>query len=282
MRHVVRISDGLGNQMFQYAFAYALQRTTNDEVLIDPLFWGTSLRRYQLDNYNITLNDRLVSETTDYLLGFGIRNGRRFKDSFRKYLIRKHYVLIKEKEIMAYDEEALRPKNNSFFEGFWQTYLYFDAYRDDIKKELTRTTPLSSRAIQYINEVKQCNSVSLHIRRTDYVREEGNVALKLKYYEKALDILDKKYDEYKLFIFTDDAEFVRKSFLLKDYTLVEGLSDIDDFEVMKNCKHHITANSTFSWWAAYLADDGEVIAPRVDIWGKDYYPKNWTVIEAEV
>ena len=80
LQHVVRISDGLGNQMFQYAFAYALARRTGAEVLIDPLFWGTSLRKYQLEEFKVTNTKRMVSRVWDYILGFGPRNGRRFKD----------------------------------------------------------------------------------------------------------------------------------------------------------------------------------------------------------
>ena len=106
IQHVVRISDGLGNQLFQYAFAYALARKTGAKVLIDPLFWGTSLRKYQLEEFSITKTERMVGKVTDYILGFGPRNGRRFKDQYRQRLIRKKYRLVQEKQIMHLDESS--------------------------------------------------------------------------------------------------------------------------------------------------------------------------------
>ena len=99
MHHAVRITDGLGNQMFQYAFAYALSRSTGDEVLIDPVFFKNGLRQYQLDNYNIKM-DRLVSRKLDYLLGFGPRDGGKFKKKYREYLIPKRFSVIEEKKFM--------------------------------------------------------------------------------------------------------------------------------------------------------------------------------------
>ena len=283
MQHVVRISDGLGNQMFQYAFAYALQRETGDEVLLDPLFWGTSLRKYDLDKFNISLDKRMVSTTLDYWLGAGPRNGRKFKNLYREYLIKHRYDLFNEKEIMSYDKEALLPQCNTYYIGFWQTAQYFDKYKNDIIKEFNRTTGISERAREYIAKIQTCNSVSVHVRRTDYVRDTGNVALSMAFYDEAIDYFKEKYADVRFFIFTDDKEYVRSKFANLNHELVEGLSDLDEFEVMKNSMHHINANSTFSWWASYLSNtNGEVVVPLVDIWNKDFYPEKWIKMNAYV
>lgn len=283
LQHVVRISDGLGNQMFQYAFAYALARRTGARVLIDPLFWGTSLRKYQLEEFQVTNTKRMVSQAWDYVLGFGPRNGRRFKDRYRQFLIRKKYQFIKEKQIMHYDEKLLSQTKSSFYMGFWQTPRYFEAYYEELKSQFVRKKGISAVAANYQKRIQEEVSVALHIRRTDYVRQEGNVALGLSFYEKALEQMQKQLGSFQLFVFTDDKEFVKENFKLREYILVEGACDLDEFELMKQCDHHIIANSTFSWWAAYLGKDkgGIVYAPCTDIWSEEFYPKEWQLINTK-
>lgn len=283
MRHIVRISDGLGNQMFQYAFAYALHRHTGDEVLIDPLFWGTSLRKYQLDIFDITLKKRFISPAKDYILGFGPRNGRKFKEKYRLYLVDKYYETITEQGQMIYDPQMLKPENSTFYLGFWQNPRYFDAFYDDIKRQFCYNKILSEQCHQYKEKINSNVSVALHIRRTDYVREVGDATLGLSFYKKALEELDDKLGNYNLFIFSDDKDYVRNNFYLKDYVLVENVSDTEEFELMRMCDHHIIANSTFSWWAAYLGENkgGIVYAPRTAIWSSDFYYDNWNLIDTE-
>lgn len=284
IQHVVRISDGLGNQMFQYAFAYALSKRTGAEVLIDPLFWGTSLRKYQLEEFQVTNTKRLVSRVWDYVLGFGPRNGRRFKDGYRQYLIRKKYQLVQEKQIMHYDDSVWSQTESCFYMGFWQTPLYFEAYYDELKREFTRKKGLSAKAVEYQTRIRERVSVALHIRRTDYVRQEGNVTLKFDFYEEALQRMQMQIGDFQLYVFTDDKQFVKENFRLREYVLVDGVCDLDEFELMRQCNHHIIANSTFSWWAAYLGENkgGIVYAPCTGIWSEEFYPKEWNLIDTKV
>ncbi|WP_286080066.1 alpha-1,2-fucosyltransferase [Parablautia intestinalis] len=283
LQHVVRISDGLGNQMFQYAFAYALARRTGAEVLIDPLFWGTSLRKYQLEKFKVTNTKRMVSRVWDYILGFGPRNGRRFKDGYRQFLIRKKYQLIKEKQVMCYDENLVSQTRPSFYMGFWQTPRYFEAYYEELKSQFVRKKNISVQALDYQKRIQEETSVALHIRRTDYVRQEGNAALGFEFYEEALHRMQDRLGAFQLFVFTDDKEFVKKNFKLREYVLVDKVCDLDEFELMRQCDHHIIANSTFSWWAAYLGMDkgGIVYAPCTGIWSQEFYPKEWNLIDTK-
>lgn len=280
MQHAVRISDGLGNQMFQYAFAYALSRKTNAKVVLDPLFWGTSLRKYQLEEFHISLTQKMVSRFWDYLLGFGPRNGRRFKERYRQHTIRKNYQLYTEKQIMHYDETVWNQTQPTFFMGFWQTPRYFEDYYEDLRMQFTMKRPLSVQAGHYMDQIKQGISVALHIRRTDYVRKEGNATLQFRFYEEALTRLSEVLGDFSLFVFTDDKEFVKENFHLHNYILIENVSDLEEFELMKSCAHHIVANSTFSWWAAYLGENkgGIVYAPCTGIWSEEFYPKEWNLI----
>ena len=283
MKHVVRISDGLGNQMFQYAFAYALARRTGAEVLIDPLFWGTSLRKYQLEEFHIKNTKRFIPRAWDYVLGFGPRNGRRFKDRYRQRLIRKKYQLFQEKQIMHYDKTVASQTNPSFYLGFWQAPQYFEAYYEELKSQFIRKKSIDSDALIYQQQIQKGVSVALHIRRTDYVRQEGNVTLPFYFYKEALQRMQNELGDFQLFIFTDDKEFVKEKFSLREYTLVEGICDLDEFELMRQCDHHIIANSTFSWWAAYLGENkgGIVYAPCTDIWSSEFYPKEWNLIDTK-
>lgn len=280
MQHAVRISDGLGNQMFQYAFAYALSQKSNAKVVLDPLFWGTSLRKYQLEEFHIALTRKMVSPFWDYLLGFGLRNGRRFKERYRQHSIRKNYQLYTEKQIMHYDASVWNQTQPTFFMGFWQTPRYFEDYYEDLRMQFTMKRPLSVQAGHYMDQIKQGISVALHIRRTDYVRKEGNATLQFRFYEEALNRLKKELGDFQLFVFTDDKEFVKENFHLHNYILIENVSDLEEFELMKGCAHHIVANSTFSWWAAYLGENkgGIVYAPCTGIWSEEFYPKEWNLI----
>lgn len=283
MRHAVRISDGLGNQMFQYAFAYALQKRTGDSVKIDPFFFKNGLRKYQLDNYNISI-ERLISKQKDYILGFGPRDGGKFKKAYRNYIINKYYKLVEENKFMQFDEEKIYPDVDSFYLGFWQTPKYFDEYYDDLINEFKRVYPLSQEADQLLEVVKDELSVSLHIRRTDYVGDDFDSSLNFEFYRKALEEITKQIGDFRLFIFSDDKDYVKNHFDIMPYTLVEGLSDIDEFEIMRNCKHHIMANSTFSWWATYLAKDkgGIVFVPSVTCWKDEFYIDKWNKIETNL
>ena len=98
----------------------------------------------------------------------------------------------------------------------------------------------------------------------------------------ALDQMKEKLGDFKLFIFTDDKEFVRERFHLCEYELVEDVTDLEEFVLMQQCKHHIIANSTFSWWAAYLSENkgGVVFAPVADMWTEDFFLPQWNCVKA--
>jgi len=284
MKSVVRISEGLGNQLFQYAFAYSYARRTGHDIVIDPFFWGTSLRDYELGRFQIKYTKRFVSPALDYLLGFGPRNARRYKERYRDRKIKKHYRFTPEKQIMKYDDKIYQAKEPAYFQGFWQSPCYFDEFYEEIREQFTLKKTLSGRAEAYAGQMAESNSVSLHIRRTDYDRDVGNVCLDKDYYRRALAGMERAVGPFRLFLFTDDKDFARKHFDLHEYVLVEGVEDIEEFALMQKCKNHIVANSSFSWWGAYLAEQkgGVVFAPVADIWGGDFYPREWNLIQASV
>lgn len=284
MQSVIRISDGLGNQLFQYAFGYSFAKKTGQTIVLDPFFWGTSLRSYQLYKFRIQYRERFIHPALDYILGFGPRNARRYKEKYRNKKIREKYHMKVEKQNIIYDNSVYQQNAPTYFQGFWQTPRYFDEFYDEIKKQFTLIGNLSNKAESYARQMKESNSVSLHIRRTDYDRELNNVCLDSSFYNKAINEMQKNIGDFELFVFTDDKKFVKEAFNLHDYTLVEDLNDIEEFALMHKCKNHIVANSTFSWWGAYLAENkgGVVFAPVVDIWTEEFYPREWNLIQASV
>ena len=284
---IVRISDGLGNQLFQYAFGYSLYKRTGKGFIIDPMYSGI-LRHYQLDAFHIDFDKRFVGEKTDNILGLGARNSARFRLKYRDCKIRcEKYKLIKETAPMKYDETVYQDMP-SYYMGFWQSYEYFDAFYDDIRRQFRLKKKISAKAQEYDDKIQNLvlgmQSVSLHIRRTDYNRTQNNVCLTDAFYKQALESMQREIGDFALFIFTDDKDFVRENFHFHEYTIVEGLSDLEEFDLMQKCQNHIIANSTYSWWGAYLAEDkgGIVYAPVSDIWTEAFYLPQWRTINTQV
>ncbi|MDE7324450.1 MAG: alpha-1,2-fucosyltransferase [Lachnospiraceae bacterium] len=284
--NVVRISDGLGNQLFQYAFGYSLYKRTGKELLIDPMYSG-KLRHYQLDSFQIDFRQRFVGEKADYVLGLGARNAAPLRLKCREQKIRRgRYPVVKEPCPMRYDESVYQD-DAAYYIGFWQSHQYFDAYYDDIKRQFQYKEPLSAQAMAYLEKIRtDANgaSVSLHIRRTDYNRTQNNVCLGDVFYRQALERMQRETGSFALYIFTDDKYFVRESFAFHDFVLIEGVSDLEEFVLMQKCRNHIIANSTYSWWGAYLADNkgGVVCAPVSDIWTDEFYLPQWNKIDTQV
>ncbi len=284
--NVVRISDGLGNQLFQYAFGYSLHKRTGRQLRIDPMYSG-KLRHYQLDSFSIAFGQRFVGETLDAVLGLGARNAAPFRLKYREQKIRHGgYTVVKEASPMNYDVGAYRD-NACYYIGFWQAYPYFDAYYEEIKRQFQYKYALSPQAESYLEKIqagRQGVSVSLHIRRTDYDRAQNNVCLGDVFYRQALERMQQETGGFTLFVFTDDKDFVREHFPWQEYILVAGVSDLEEFVLMQKCRHHIIANSTYSWWGAYLAEEkgGIVYAPVSDIWTDKFYLPQWHKIETQV
>ena len=136
MSNVFRISDGLGNQLFQYACAYSMYKKTGKKIIIDPMYSG-KLRTYQLDEFKIDFDKRFVNKHLDFVLGAGRRNSAPLKLWYRNRKIKaKKYSVIKETGNMVYDE-TIYSQDDKYFIGFWQSYKYFDEYYEDIKRQFT-------------------------------------------------------------------------------------------------------------------------------------------------
>jgi tetratricopeptide (TPR) repeat protein len=236
--NTIRLCGGLGNQLFQYAFG-KVQETNGIKVKYD-LFWFKKpqvfSRPYLLDKFQVNVS------TINY-------NRTQKK--------------IKEKK---YAPDLLK-LDNHYFDGYWQYFEYYKNIIPLLKKEFcVRENLLTKEFFELKEEVTNCNSIALHVRRGDLLINDRDYAQELEYYERALDCMNTLKTDCKVFVFSDDMEWCKENF--KDATFVT-LVDYLSFELMKFCKHFIITNSTFSWWTSLLCEneDKTIIAPKM--WRSD-------------
>ena len=228
--NVIKVYGGLGNQMFQYAFGKA-QEQLGIEVEFDSNPRGDASKRpFVLDKFNTNIK-------------FGSLNSRRITKE-RKTGFRKDLLL----------------RNNTGFVGYWQHPDYSRNIMPLLRKEFcVKEEFYTEEFLRLKDEIANFNSVSLHVRRGDYVTI-GMFVTKLEYYLTAIKFIRAVKENPVIYVFSDDIPWCKENFTDVEYIHLE---DYLDFELMKSCKHNIITNSTFSWWAARLNEnpDKTVIAP---------------------
>lgn len=266
---IVRIWEGLGNQLFQYAYARALQLRTGARVYLDSdrcykeELEGHRLQRpYGLVNFNIKISQYKKMDKFFFFL----RN-KTYIEKIGFYLSKKKYAPIHfyRETTLEYKESLKFIKGNYYLMGWFQNEEYFKEYRELLLKELkTKKKIRITKQLKSILENEE--TVSIHIRRGDY-RLDNNV-LPVSYYEAAIAMIETKVECPYYLVFSDDMEWVKVNFpqLSRCYYMTEErLPDYEELMVMSRCKHNIIANSTFSWWGAWLNcnKNKTVIGPQV-------------------
>jgi hypothetical protein len=270
---IVRLMGGLGNQMFQYAFAYAIARKYNYNLFIDksfllmPVKKGVVKRDFELDIFpsiKISFVNKWVcfySFGLSWMIPINLieQIKRRLPFLYMKWQSETHFHFNKFSQ-SVFSESLL-------ISGFWQSYKYFQDYNTEISN--IYSIPISDFASSLYNEIKQSQSVCINIRRTDFLVNPTHGVCDINYYVRAIDLLEKKIGlETRKYIFSDDLEWCKTNLKFSNSFFVEHLYKGDRFSqylaLMKSCKHFIIANSSFAWWAAYLGEykDKVVIAPR--------------------
>lgn len=231
--NVVRLCGGLGNQLFQYAFGKA-QKQLGITVTYDTIWYSkshTPPRPLLLNKFNTDLEGPRPIQYVRTITEEGFRPKKIFDLGFK-------YV------------------------GYWQSPIYhkniYSILQNEFKVKEQFYTP---EYLELKRKVTQSNSVSLHVRRGDYLDKGNQYVLPLEYYHKALKILTNLKGEYSIYIFSDDIPWCRKHFSNASFVQLE---DYLELELMSHCKHNIIAKSTFSWWGAYLNENANkaVIAPK--------------------
>lgn len=286
---IVKISGGLGNQLFQYAAARSLAHKRGVELILD-LNWfnhrpsSNTVREFELDGYEIQARKPNAGEQ----LWLKLHQGRFLS---RIPIFPRRWQHFRE-QAFAFDPKVLDLPGNTYLDGYWQSYKYFSDIAQQIRTELTPKAVLGDIDQAVAREISHANSqaVSLHVRRGDYVTNPaaakthglcGNV-----YYEDAVKTVASSLQDPHFFVFSDDMEWVRGNLALPGkVTYVDhngAKSAFQDLRLMSLCDHHIIANSSFSWWGAWLRcnEHGLVIAPAK--WfadgrnTRDLTPPHWT------
>lgn len=266
---IVRLKGGMGNQMFQYATGRALALQHNVPLGLDLTYLldrsprkNFTFREYNLGNFNIEA--KILSRNEIPLLYRRFFSGKLalLIDGVRNRLfsfpgIEKGY---------AFDPSIQNLGPKTYLEGYWQSQKYFIDIQDTLRKDFT-LKHTSEKVAKLIDEIKSQNSVCVHVRRGDYVGNEFHPVIDMKYYEQALAIIEKEKSIDCLYVFDrDDIEWCKKNLTFKYKTVfVENDTNMAEAVViMSSCNHFVMANSSLSWWVAWLGTypEKKVIAPK--------------------
>jgi len=291
---ITKLIGGLGNQMFQYAMARALAQKLGYELKLDISAYknqqNVTYRSYELGDFNIQENFSTEQEI----------NNLKFSKSKIPTILRKLFNIPKHKKAESYaietqfhfDPLMLNLKNPVYLEGCWQSEKYFNDIEDILKKEFTLKIELDDKNKDILKEIESSNSISIHLRRGDYVlNKETNDfhgVCNIDYYKKTIEYISQQTSAPYFFIFSDEPEWVYDNFKLDNKSFIidnNKAKGIYDLILMKSCKHNIIANSTFSWWAAWLNNNRSKIVIAPQKWfnksgiNTDYLlPDNWIKI----
>jgi|ERR1700693_602866 len=235
----IKLVGGLGNQLFGYALGRSLGLTQEVQFDISG-FARDNKRKYNLDKLGLQLS-------------LGVGKGHGIHESSLKF----------DPAILRVAEE----KGDAILHGYWQNERYFKRARTRILSEVFVGMGRSEATREYADRIHSDgkNTVFIHIRRTDYLIEPHRSfhgILSNDYYLDAVSSLQRKNPDLKFYVFSDDKEFAKS--LLLDCTVVENTNEFEDLYLMSLCQNAIVANSSYSWWGAYLGPDqrGIVIAPE--------------------
>ena len=285
---IVRIWEGLGNQMFQYAYARALREKGADVRLdlgksydgVFERFQSDDVRKVSIQNFRLGLPEIHVPAYGKY---FYLRRHTELEKFI--YWLNGSFTWkyrFYEERSPEFSEKMLGLKGNWYVKGWFQSEKYFAGIRDILLREFTPKQKIKlPSSIRELISYREC--ISVHVRRGDYVRI-GN-ALSPLYYQQAVRYFKKLYKDPVFLIYSDDLAWTREHLDIDAPVVCANesgrLRDYEELLVMSRCPNHIIANSTFSWWAAWLDpdEDKHVVAPRQWFPGKGIcFPDGWQTI----
>lgn len=260
---IVKIWGGIGNQLFQYVFGQYLHYRYGQEVFYDDNAYISvdKLRNRELDSL-----DRVIK----YDNSCNFSKYRGVKNRLLRFLWqtspRKHLVL--EGKTMP---KSFLPNHIYFFQGYWQDIKYYKWLMENVLDFDLQSKHIPEELVCLYDEVRnEENSVSIHVRRGDYFSPKNIKTYgvcDIDYFNSALEKISMQIPNFRLFVFSDDLDWVRENLRVGDNAIFVPNYSISQFayiELMSHCRHHIISNSSFSWWGAVLnsQDSSMVIAPK--------------------
>lgn len=293
---ILVIGGGLGNQMFEYAFARCVQERVQEKLYLDLHHIAyDSLRTYSLNHLFIDSNVVILNRFQSLLCRVDLRirkriikllsknNNLQIYDKFGIYLSQGEWLY----KYFGHTDSKLHIK---YIEGNFQSERYFIEQKDRIVKELLVRDTIRLCCEELLCEIERCNSVCVHIRLGDYTKYAELNLCDFKYYTNGMKKILEVVNNPIFYIFSYDQESIQ--WIKKNYRFCPelnikyvdmGNSDYEELKLMYSCKHFIISNSTFSWWASYLASNSDklIIAPKrwnISRDDKDIYCKNWILV----
>jgi hypothetical protein len=280
-RICARVRGGIGNQLFVYASARALALRNEAELWLDAhsAFVRDPDREYRLDRFAIAAR---IAPAGSFFVS--TPRYRRTPIRFASRLLPYHRRSYIEQPWLQFVPEmmTLRVRFDVYLDGYWQSEEYFRGYVDAIRRELAFRDPPDADTASWLARVTNVTAVGVHCRRTD-----NPAHLPAAYYETAASIVAARVHAPHFFVFSDDPAWSSRALRLPGPTShvtreQVAASDCDDLRIMRACRHFITANSTFSWWAAWLgATSGSLVVTPApyDMWGfATRLPPAWTQV----
>lgn len=281
---IIKLKGGLGNQLFQYAFGRFLSIKRDEDLILDKdIMTGKNdiYRQYGLGYFNINARavDTFKIKEFKYPLGMISKLWRGIKSKiFKIYNIGWNPKILNSKGI--------------YFDGYWQSYKYVDPIRNELLKELTLVNSIDDKFSSVLGDIKNSNSVSLHIRRGDYINDPKTSQIHnicdLDYYDRAVKQIVDRVGNPVFYIFSDDIDWVKENLKI-DYPMVfvsDGtMKDYEELVIMSKCKNNIIANSSFSWWGAWLNKNNQKVVVAPSRWNNHHQeeykyllPESWIKI----
>lgn len=263
---ITRILGGLGNQLFQYAAGKTLSVQHQSKLLLDVrAFDEYKLRNFDLAAFNINLQYATEEQITPFLsrTTFGKLRDNVFPMRLRKVYKPKHF---------HFDKKFFAAPSTIYLQGYWQSEKFFAPIKDEIREDIVLRPEHIGNILHIGRDIADKCAIAVHIRRGDYNNSEAldmHGMLDQSYYKPAIQLIQDKYPDAIFYFFSDDINWAKQNLPVENAIYVSGnlsKTHLEDFYLMSQCKHNIIANSSFSWWAAWLNNNpGKTVIT----------PKNW-------
>jgi Glycosyl transferase family 11 len=293
---VVKLRGGLGNQMFQYALGRALALKHNTKLKLDSSAYGDpnsvpgAPRRYELDCFRLDASFATVLD-----IGPAPKPGSHWRSRAARTIRALRGIEVIKEWGYPFQPEILDAPDNTYLVGYWQSEKYFKAAESVIRKDFSFRPPLRGRNEELANVIRATDSVSVHFRRGDYVSHPWASkvlgVLPVSYYFQALQEIAARREPH-VFVFSDDPEWCRHNIAFPYETTYIDANPADkgfeDMRLMTLCKHHVIANSSFSWWGAWLSPYADKTVYGPGRWAldpgadtSDVVPSDWVKLRLD-
>lgn len=291
---IICFGNGLGNQMFQYAFYLAMKNRYPDQVIkMDINYIQCNAHNgFELNRIFDIPMDRIAKHSeskrlSNFYPGVGVIPAilRRLYKVYNCFVPHKNHLHMNDGTVFYPEVFHLDTSQDYLLDGTWENEQYFYDIKEKVINAFKFNVVLNERNRTYLEEIRKANSVSVHIRRGDYI-SAGFYILGKEYYRKAIDIVKSKCEEIELFVFTNDPLWVKQNMCFGEKTIYvtgnDSPNNYIDMFLMSQCKHNIIANSSFSFWGAYLNSNANKIVVAPDALEKNsknaLVAKGWEIV----